>query len=657
MLYHGKNTPPGDLMQEILHNRFRFIAITFLIFLILSSITRTVLLVKVFNIMDVTILQLLQVYVVGFFYDFIAISYLVIPFLLYILLVPQKLWEYKLNRYITYLFTYILLFGVVFYAFSEWFFWDEFSVRFNFIAVDYLVYTTEVIGNIRESYPMGLLLSIIAILAGLIFFVLFKLKFFESLFASKTKFSQRIVPTMIYLALPIVFFISINQDLSKISKNQYNNELSKAGLYSLFAAFRNNTLDYDTFYITEDETSVLKNLRNILKSNNSTYLNDTDISRTIVNDGEEKKYNVMMIVVESLSGKFLESLNGKEGLTPNLDSLAKESVFFSNFYATGTRTVRGMEAITLSQPPTAGRSIVKRPDNHNMFSSGFIFKEKGYETKFIYGGHGYFDNMNEFFSNNGFDIVDRTDFSDEEDTFHTIWGVCDEDLLNKTLKEADKSHKANKPFMNFIMTTTNHRPYDYPNGRVDIPSHTGRDGAVKYSDYAIGDFIKKAKTKPWFKNTIFIIVADHCSSSAGKTELPLDKYHIPMIMYAPHILQAQTINKVASQIDIMPTLFSMFNWSYTSKFFGKDIMSADFQERALVGTYQKLGLYQDDVLSILSPDKKIRSYEVLSQDIFHTKYKEIPTNTQREDTTIAYYQGASMLHKKHLDRYTTSSVH
>jgi phosphoglycerol transferase MdoB-like AlkP superfamily enzyme len=326
-------------------------------------------------------------------------------------------------------------------------------------------------------------------------------------------------------------------------------------------------------------------------------------------------------------------------------------MFFNNFYATGTRTIRGMESITLSVPPMPGRSIVKRPDNHNMYSSGFIFRDKGYETKFIYGGYGYFDNMNEFFSNNGFDIVDRSNFSNEEDTFHTVWGVCDEDLLNKTLKEADASYHAHKPFMSFVMTTTNHRPYDYPNGRVDVPSHTGRDGAVKYTDYAIGDFLSKAKNKPWFKNTIFVIVADHCAVSAGKVELPLDKYHIPMIVYAPEIIKPQVIDKLSSQIDVMPTLFSMLNWSYKSKFYGRDVLEESFEPRALVGTYQKLGLYKDDVLSVLSVGKKLDSYKVLEQDIFSTKYKEIPVDKEKKDEILSYYQSAGYLQKKKLDRY------
>ena len=134
-------------------------------------------------------------------------------------------------------------------------------------------------------------------------------------------------------------------------------------------------------------------------------------------------------MVESLSAEYMGAFGDDRGWTPNLDDLAKRSLFFDNFYATGTRTVRGMEAVVLSVPPTPGRSIIKRPDCHDMFSSGFIFKEKGYENKFIYAGHGYFDNMNDFFSHNGFVMIDRTDMNSDEITFSNVWGVCDEDLF------------------------------------------------------------------------------------------------------------------------------------------------------------------------------------------------------------------------------------
>lgn len=602
---------------------------------------------------ELSSLEVLKIYLVGIFYDFVAASYLVIPFVLYLFFLPSKFLKSKTHHVVSHIFMFVILSGLTFYAFSEYFFWDEFKVRFNFIAVDYLVYTTEVIGNIRESYPMGLLSFLIAVISALMWFVLYRLKFITYALKDEKRLKQRILPVTLYLLAPLIFFFTVSQEDFKISKNQYNNELSHSGLYSLFSAFRNNTLEYAKFYKSKDETLVLSELKKVLSAENEEFTKKSslDISRYVSNPGMEKKHNVMMIVVESLSGEFLESLGGQSGLTPHLDALAKESLFFSNFYATGTRTVRGMEAITLSIPPTPGRSIVKRPDNENMFSSGFIFREKGYETKFIYGGHGYFDNMNAFFAGNGFDVVDRTNFTEEEDTFHTIWGVSDENLLDKALKEADSSIQNGKPFFSFVMTTSNHRPYDYPEGHIDIPSHSGRNGAVKYTDYAIDRFLKQAKEKPWFKDTIFVIVADHCASSAGKTELPLHKYHIPLLIYAPQIIKAAKVDKLSSQIDLMPTLFSLLNWSYESKFYGHDILRPDFGERALVGTYQKLGLYKDDVLTVLSPRREVQSYQVLSQDIFSSSYKEIENDASHEEEAIAYYQGSSLLHKKRLDRY------
>ncbi|SFV52441.1 Sulfatase family protein [hydrothermal vent metagenome] len=304
----------------------------------------------------------------------------------------------------------------------------------------------------------------------------------------------------------------------------------------------------------------------------------------------------------------------------------------------------------MSVPPTAGRSIVKRPDNHNMFGIGWVFKERGYENKFIYAGHGYFDNMNEYFSNNGFTIVDRMSFEEEEISFANVWGVCDEDLFNKSIKEADISYANKKPFFSFIMTTSNHRPYTYPDGKIDIPSHTGRYGGVKYTDYAIDNFLKKASKRPWFDNTLFVFVADHNGGSAGKNELPLYRYKIPFIIYAPSLIKPQNITKVSSQIDLTPTLFSLLNWSYRSKFYGKDILSSDFKPRALIGNYQKLGLYRENRLIILQPNAGVKEFEVEELNLKDNKYKEIKPIQKDIDDTVSYYQSASYFYMNKLDR-------
>ena len=627
-------------------NRFSLVILLMLIFIGLALISRIILMITSFHQVDLGILPLIKVFSVGVFYDFIAASYYLAPLALYIILMPDKLFNNRFHKYIFWFFLFVQINLLVFNIFTEWFFWKEFGRRFDFIAVDYLVYTHEVMQNILESYPIPLLLSLVFMISSSLFYFIYKkTAVLDSAFNSSQGFLQRLKIGVCIISLPILFFNVLNeQSMANVSANQFNNELSKDGLYSLFSAFRNNTLDYDAHYRTENIGTIMSNLKTIYKC-------DDTHSRYIKKPGKELKYNVMLIMVESLSAEYVGAFGDTRGWTPNLDNLVKHSLFFNNLYATGTRTDRGMEAVVLSVPPTPGRSIIKRPDCHNMFSSGFIFKEKGYENKFMYAGYGYFDNMNDFFSHNGFMTVDRANMDRSEIIFSNAWGVSDEDLFNKALKESDKSYQNNKPFFNYIMTASNHRPYTYPDGRIDIPSHTGRSGSVKYTDYAINKFLNDAASKPWFKNTIFIILADHNGGSAGKTSLPAWRYKIPVIIYGPGIIRPQIVSKLSSQIDLMPTLFSLMNWSYESKFYGEDILDADFNERAFIGTYEKLGLLRNNRLVILEPGKKLQEYKIVSQGLQDIKYKEIDPIKKDKLDAITYYQSASYFYTSGINRW------
>ncbi len=628
-------------MQRV---RVFFYSVAF--FVIVAFIVRTTLLLFSITEVDLNPILLFKVYGVGLFYDLVASSYFFIPLVIFLIFTPRGFFALKVGKLLTSVFLFIQIYIIIFSGVSEWFFWDEFGKRFNFIAVDYLVYTHEVVKNIVESYPIFWLLGAVFILsAGVLYFAIKRLKIFKLLSAEESNIKSRLLKLGIFLVLPSSFFFLLDkQPLSKVSNNQFNNELAKNGIYSIFSAFRHNELDFNEFYKTLPLDEMKKRLHKL------TGLNPKTFKKEIKAKGKEKKYNVILIMIESLSAKYMGIYGNPKNLTPNLDRLTKESLFFKNLYATGTRTVRGMEAVTLSLPPTPGRSIVKRPNCHSLFSVGYLFKKRGYENKFIYAGFGYFDNMNDFFGSNGFEIVDRNSFSSDEITFANVWGVCDEDLLNKTIKEADKSYKNGKKFFSFVMTTSNHRPYTYPDGKIDIPSHTGRDGAVKYTDFAIGEFIKRAKTKPWFKDTIFVVVADHNGGSAGKTSLPVHRYLIPLIIYAPKIIKPKTITKLSSQIDTIPTLLALMNWSYESQFFGENILNPNFKERALIGTYQKLGLLRNKKLTILLPNRSVEEYKITKQSLNNSKYKKITPTEEDINDTISFYQGASFIFKSGLDK-------
>ena len=636
--------------------RFSVLLHFILWFLAMSVLLRIGFMAWQFNDVSLSFYDFLRSLRTGLFFDIGTVNFIVLPSILYYVLLPNKWIGSKIDRFLVWLFTVLTLFILVFTFFAELTFWDEFKSRFNFIAVDYLIYTHEVVSNIQESYPLPLLVGGVLLLTAFFIFVIYKNKAFHKTFTAAVSISQRFSVLVLSFLIAVLFFSSIRNNQAEWSSNRYNSEISKSGIYSFFAAFRNNQMKYDEFYTSIKNEDAFQLIRGKLKSKDAIYKTDEfSIHRTITDSSaSSEKRNVVFILVESLSGSFMEEFGNTEKITPFLDSLAQKSIFFENLYATGTRTVRGMEAMTLCIPPTPGQSIVKRPDNHNLYTVNSVFKSKGYDSNFFYGGDGYFDNMNSYFGGNGFNIYDRgrgsvlnddikatrTNIENKEVSFENAWGICDEDIFNKMLRVADQQYAEGKPFFNFVMTTSNHRPYTYPSGKIDIPSGTGRQGAVKYTDFALKQLFAAAKKKAWYKNTVFVIIADHCASSAGKDEIDVANYHIPAFVVNLPANQNQKISKQCSQIDVFPTLFSLFHWTYESDFFGKDVLNGDFEERALIGTYRKLVLMKKEKVMILSDQKKQAFYDWNKKD---NSLKPIPMEKTFLDETISWYQTADYL--------------
>ncbi|MEJ2604972.1 MAG: LTA synthase family protein, partial [Gammaproteobacteria bacterium] len=521
-------------------------------------------------------------------------------------------------------------------------FWDEFGVRFNFIAVDYLVYTTEVVDNIVESYPVFREIAALAVIALLLAGLTVRLPGYRRWLETATPARARLRAGATLLLIPVVATATVDARGLPDFDNRYLEEISRNGPYSFVAAFRDNELDFHEFYLDEAPAVAEARIRGLIADGDVQFApaGQNPERRHVEHRGPEKRYNVIQIVVESLSAEFLGTFGHDGGLTPNLDGLAKESLLFTNFMATGTRTVRGMESLVLSVPPTPGRSIVKRPENAGLFSIATVLAEKGYDANFFYGGYGYFDNMNAFFAGNGFAIHDRASEGDDDVVFTNAWGVSDGDLFRWVLEDADRRAADGKPFFDFVMTTSNHRPYTYPEGRIDIPSHTGRAGAVKYTDYAIGQFLAEARKRPWFEDTVFVIVADHCAGSAGKTSLPVERYRIPLLVYAPGLIEPGVVGTLASQIDLAPTLFGLLNWSYDSEFFGRDVLHVPTADgRALIGTYQSIGLIEHDHrLTVLSPGSSAAAW---IYDPVTGEQRPVELNPDELTDTITYYQRAA----------------
>ncbi|MHC8295946.1 LTA synthase family protein [Pseudomonas sp. LB3P58] len=591
----------------------------------------------------------LSVFGIGLLYDLGFIAYAALPMGLYLLLCPPALWRRRGHRWFLQGLLTVSLFAMLFTAVAEWLFWDEFGVRFNFIAVDYLVYSDEVLNNLLESYPIGTLLSILAVLAVALSFALRK-PFNAALDAPLPPLRGRLLNALGLLIVAGLSLQLLSQDSPRAQGgNAYQNELASNGPYQFFAAFRNNELDYPQFYSSLPPAIVAQQIRAELSEPNARFIGEDpqDIRRMIDNPGTVRKPNIVLVTIESFSAKYMGSNGDERNLTPNLDALRKQSLYFNNFYATGTRTDRGLEAITLAIPPTPGRSIVKRVGRESGFASlGQQLTAVGYDSVFVYGGRGYFDNMNAFFSGNGYRVVDQSSVDESEINFKNAWGMADEDLYKQTLKLADADYAKQQPFLLQLMTTSNHRPYTYPDNRIDIKSGNGRDGAVKYTDYAIGQFLDQARQKPWFDNTIFVFVADHTAGSAGMEDLPIKNYQIPLFIYAPKLIDARETAQLASQIDLAPTLLGLLNLDYQSTFFGRNLLQDNpLPPRVVVGNYQHLGLFDGKDLAILSPRQGLRRHD---EALTESRESRATASDPLIVRAITYYQTASYGFKQQL---------
>lgn len=551
--------------------------------------------------------------------------------------------------------------AAVFIAIAEVLFWDEFSVRFNFIAVDYLVYTTEVVGNVRESYPLGTLLVAVATTGAAVACLLARA--FPTRLQPAWPLRARLIVsllaavTAIFASRVAIRFNDGTESVASLHADVRAQELARNGPASFVAAFRDNELSFRRFYATISDArarrlagpwprtqplSTLAPLGSLAALGSASPLGT--IAPVAMQPAAARPRHVVVIQVESLSADYLGVFGNRDGLTPNLDRLAGEGVSFTELYATGTRTVRGLEALSSGLPPLPGQSIVRRPDNAGLQTLGAVLREYGFETSFLYGGYGYFDNMNAYFGANGYRVRDRSDIPGERVGFANIWGIADEYLFDDALAQMDRAASGGRRQLLHLMTTSNHRPYTYPDDRIDIPSKTGRRGAVKYTDWAIGHFLDAARTRPWFDDTLFVIVADHCGSVAGKTRIPPQRYRIPAILYAPKYLAPREITALSSQIDLPPTITAWLGIDDGGRFFGLDRFVAQPVERAFLGNYQEIGLLTpgergERDLVVLAPRRRIEQYRIASNG----SQRPVAVDPEKAERAIAQYQFADAL--------------
>lgn len=560
-----------------------------------------------------------------------SVSFLFVmqPYVFYLLILPRRHQNGRLDKIITTTAFFVFAFSTLCEETASQIFWEEFASSFNIIVINYIFFTHQVLSNLEQTYPViKILLGILAAAA------VSTLLAYHWLFTDikAPKFSRRLFQSIIYGLVCILAYLNINVAQIEISPDSYNNEIAKEGTYSLFNSLHKNEIDYDKFYLTQTREQNLQILQQIFAGKNITFTEPKkDITRQINSFRPEKRANVIIVIMRGISASYLEKTH--TGYMPNLQKLAAQSLYFPNAYATGNDSARAIEAINFSLPPLPGLSILRLPGSKNLHGLGNIFKSKGYDNKWIYGSYGLFDRIDGLQADSDFHIINRSNWNKSEISYADFLSVSDEDLYRKTIAEADKSAADDKPFFSLLMTSSNRYPYAVPDTFTDFPANaTRRQKAVRYADNALGRFVEEVRNKPWFDNTVFVFVSDRAVHKNRTAEVLPEAYRIPLLIYGPKFVKPQTVRTPVSQIDVAPTLLSLLNFSYESRFFGSDALSTTYTSRIFYSLWQKIGCQSRGVAISLTPDK---NYTVFPTQTGQSKVK------QHLAETIAFYQQAS----------------
>ena len=596
-------------MQPIWHSTKPLLLVCIGIFLVLLLSRLALVLWQWNRVISADMLR--PVFIQGARFDLVLIGmFMVIPMLLYPILgtssILLPLWKTLLMVVVP-----AILLLVVLMEFSTPSFADQFDARPNVLFFEYFEHPAEVIATLWGAYRLPLIAGnlLLLIIAWLTISSLWSYlpniqpaPFLPSLLAGAVlAIGSGILARSTFDHRPV------NPSTVALSEDALVNDLALNSSYTmLYAAYemRNESKGGFRYGTMNAQTAidVVKRNMNVDVEDFTSSINPTLHTFHATRAARPRK-NLVIILEESLGAEFVGALGGKD-LTPNLDSLKSQGLWFEQLYATGTRSVRGIEAVITGFPPTPARSVVKlSKSQRHFYTLADQLGKEGYTTSFIYGGEAQFDNMRRFFMNNGFQsVIDHNNYKNP--IFDGSWGVSDEDLFNRAHEEF--SGMGDQPFFSLVFTSSNHTPFDFPDGRITLFDKDNKqtvNNAVKYADHALGQFVEKAKQSDYWNNTVFLIVADHNSRVVGAELVPIKRFHIPGVIIGGSIDPDQ-YTKVASQIDLPPTLLSLIGISGEHPMIGHDLtkVTSDHIGRAIMQFNAIQAYMQEDRVVIMQRD-------------------------------------------------------
>jgi len=584
----------------------------------------------------------------GALLDFLAALWAALPLMLYLTLLPERWFARRWQRILLHVGLFLAIFGALFIAVVELFFFLEFNGRFNFVAVDYLMFPTEVADNIWQSYPTGkivaaLLVVTIGLLAAL-------RRPIAKAWNEPAGLRRRLLGFGVYLAVALALAFGLPSSLAEVSADRAVNQIAANGYLSFVAALVGSNASYEGLYATRPDAQVFPRLHRLLTepaTEPGTFAPKSTL-RAVRGLAPPRPWNVVVVLEESLGSEFIGALHPRPvSLTPRFDALTREGTLLTHAYSTGNRTIRAIEATTSSLPPLPGISVVRRPASKNLFTLPGLLRERGYETLWVYGGRALFDGMGGYLTHNGVDrIFEQKDYP--EGTFTTAWGAADESIFDQALRQMDGFESAGKPFYTLVLSVSNHRPYTFPDGPIrPDPKLKRRENVVRYADWALGRFIEQAKGHAFYDHTLFVLMGDHGARVYGAEAIPLPSYEVPILFLAPGLVPAgQRIDTLASSLDLPPTILGLLGLSYESRFFGHDVFRIPPERgRALMTHNNEIALMRGGRIAVLGLQGRTSLFSVGADDQFVPIPRPDREGHELIEDAIAYYDGADQLYR------------
>lgn len=592
--------------------------------------------------------EIFKVFLLGLKMDTIVVSiFLLIPMIL-LTLSPKNLKSF-IEKFLKFYYLIFLIIAI-YIEIATFPFFEQYDVRPNFLFVEYLVYPKEVFNMIVADYKLALFIAFVVI--GL----------FTYLYIKKMNHSLKDIFEIVYfkrflLFVPIliVLFVGIRSSFGHrpanisdaiFSENRIINEITKNSIYSIVYAIystkKHNIKDIAKRYGKIEIEEAVKRVQERLAIDNSD-------SKYFLNRFEKshfsKKKNLVIFIQESLGYQFVEAVGGEKGITPHFNKLSKEGILFNQFYSNGTRSVRGIAGLVAGNFSVPGKGVIKRNKSQkDYFTIAKILKPLGYHTSFIYGGESRFDNMKGWFLGNGFDeIIDEPKFINPE--YVGAWGVSDGDVVKRAIEEYQKHYQNNQHFASVIFSTSNHSPFDFPQDKISlvegVPVKSVKN-AIKYADFAIGEFIKNVRKEAFYKDTIFVIAADHNVRVYGDDIIPIDMFQIPALILGSDI-EPKIHTKLTSQPDLLATALDLIGFEGNYPIMGQSIFKDTKKNFNLMQFNDRYALRVGDKVAIAVPNKKIETY------IYKNKHlKKVEQDLELEKDLLSFLHVLNYVYQKRL---------